>query len=144
MPRRSPQTQERVDLTPGRPSLAKSGELPRSAAAELGLRRRPAAAPRANRSDPSDSIWMATIRSRADLFLALRSRSNGRKPRVPVRPGVFLKRPPVLLKSTRSPILFKNNYAEVLFLSFWPLSFSLLEPAIQACRFCELDPRVMV
>ena len=28
MPRRSPQTQKRVDLTPGRPGLAKSGEFP--------------------------------------------------------------------------------------------------------------------
>ena len=58
--------------------------------------------------------------------------------------AIFLKRPPSLSKSTRSPILFKNNYAEVQFLAFRPLSFVDFEPAVQACPFCTLDPRVVV
>ena len=59
----------------------------------------------------------------------------------PVWPVFFLKRPPILLKSTRSPILFKNNYAEVLFLAFDPLSFFKIEPAVHPWQFYALDPR---
>ena len=94
MPRRSPQTQERVDLPPGRPSLAKSGELPRSAAAELGLRRRPAAARAPKSPEPPDIGWTAEIRTAPPLILATRSGSDGPDLNVPLRPAHFAKDPP--------------------------------------------------
>ena len=56
----------------------------------------------------------------------------------------LLKRPPVLLKSTRSPNLFKNNYAEVLILTRSPLSFTRFKPAVQPWFFYELDPGVNI
>ena len=59
----------------------------------------------------------------------------------PVRPVFFLKRPPLLLNATLSPILFKNIYAEVLFLVFYPLSFFKIEPAVQHLVFCMLALR---
>ena len=56
----------------------------------------------------------------------------------------LLKRPPVLLKSTRSPNFCKNNYAEVLILTRSPLSFTRFNPAVQPWFFYELDPGVNV
>ena len=40
--------------------------------------------------------------------------------------------------------MFKNIYAEVLFLAFDPLSFFNFEPAVQPGSFCELDPEALV
>ena len=57
---------------------------------------------------------------------------------------VLLKRPPTLPKSTSSPILFKNIYAEVLFLAFYPLSFFKIGPAVHVRSFYELDPEALV
>ena len=57
---------------------------------------------------------------------------------------VLLKRPPTLPKSTRSPILFKNIYAEVLFLAFYPLSFLKIKPAVHPWQFYVSDPGSIV
>ena len=56
-------------------------------------------------------------------------------------PFFLLKSPRPFTDSTRSPILFKNNYAEVLFLAFDPLSFFKIEPAVHPWQFYALDPR---
>ena len=56
----------------------------------------------------------------------------------------LLKRPSSSSYSTRSPLMFKNIYAEVLFLAFDPLSFFNFEPAVQPGSFCELDPEALV
>jgi len=40
--------------------------------------------------------------------------------------------------------MFKNIYAEVLFLAFDPLSFFNFEPAVQPSSFCELGPGISV
>ena len=57
---------------------------------------------------------------------------------------LFLKRPPVSSYSTRGPQPFKNNYRLGLFYSLKPLIFPNFEPAVQVCRFCELDPGINV
>ena len=54
---------------------------------------------------------------------------------------VLLKSPFLLLKSTRSLNLFKNIYAEALFLSLSPLSSLEIEPAVLPGLFHALDPR---
>ena len=56
----------------------------------------------------------------------------------------LLKSPWLFPDSTRGPELFKNNYAEVLFLAFDPLSFFNFKPAVQPWFFYELDPGVNV
>ena len=40
--------------------------------------------------------------------------------------------------------MFKNIYAEVLFLAFDPLSFFKIGPAVQVRSFYELDPEALV
>ena len=62
----------------------------------------------------------------------------------PFGPALFLKRPSSFAKSTRSPGLFKSNYAEVLILTRSPLSFTRFKLAVQPWFFYELDPRVNV
>ena len=59
-------------------------------------------------------------------------------------PGFLLKSPRPFSDSTRSPILFKNNYTEVLFLAHNPLSFFKIGPAVQVRSFCGLDPEALV
>ena len=91
---------------------------------------------------PSDLRRTTEIRSGYRLVLGrviAIQRPGSKEPVWPV--FFFLKRPPVLLKSIRSPILFKNNYAEVLFLAFDPLSFFKIEPAVQHLVFCTLALR---
>ena len=56
----------------------------------------------------------------------------------------LLKRPWGLSDLTRGPTPFKNNYAEVLFLAFYPLSFFKIGPAVQVRSFYELDPEALV
>ena len=91
MPRRSPRTQKQVDLTPGRPRLARSGELPRSAAAELGLRRRPAAARVPKPSEPPIQETTAGIRSDPDLIWTVRSKTDNPDSKIPLRRPLFAK-----------------------------------------------------
>ena len=142
MPCRSPQTQERVDLTLERPSLVKSGELPRSAAVELGLRR--LAPPTRALLNPSRSICLGRLGLDR---VSLRSEPLDLDPTALIRAyrfglEVLLKSPCPFSDSTRSPELFKNNYRLGLFYSLKPLSVPKLVPAVQCLFFYELDPGV--
>ena len=55
--------------------------------------------------------------------------------------AVLLQSPWTSLKSTRSPLQFKNNSRSALFLAFRPLSFPVFEPVVQPHQFYVLDPR---
>ena len=65
-------------------------------------------------------------------------------PRYQFGPSLLLKSPWTLCYSTRSPYQVKRSYSLAQKHARTPLSFSLLEPAIQAYCFCKLDPRVKV
>ena len=65
MPRRSPQTQKRVDLTPGRPDLAKSGEF--SAAPPRNRAAGDVPPPPRAQIDPSRQISSQRLRLDRDL-----------------------------------------------------------------------------
>ena len=57
---------------------------------------------------------------------------------------ILLKSPSVFLESTRSPDVFKTNSRSAQNFARTPLSFPRIEPDVQACHFCTLDPRTNV
>ena len=122
--------QSPLDLTPGRPGLAKSGEPPPREHVASESRRRPA---------------RPTCHSR--LILILRPRTDpSRVKQTAYRSALslLLKSPPVSSESTRGPAVFKSNYRWAQNFARTPLSFLEIEPAIQPWCFCELDLRTNV
>jgi len=135
---RSSQTQARVETSPGGPSSAISGKPPPR---EHRLRRLtpPPCAP----FPPGRPI--SEQRSRLDRD-RIKPEPSDRDPtaliqRYPFGMAVLLKSPCVYLKSTRGPLQFKSNCSSAQFLTFRPLSSLEIEPAVQSCIFCTLDPR---
>ena len=128
---------------PWNPRNAKLRRAIARAAAEHS-RRRPSAAARApNRSCPLDLRSTRLIRSRVPLRLE----PTDRDPTAEIQPYPFglsllLKSPRLSLKSTCSPLMFKNIYGLAQFLAVNPLSFLDFEPAVQHLFFYELDPGV--
>ena len=127
-----------------RPRKAEFGLLRHCAA--MGARLRRAPPPSALPSLLSHPIQ--DRRPRLDLD-PRRPEPTDRDLTVPIRryqfgSSLLLKSPWTLYYSTRSPYQVKISYSLAQKLARTPLSFSLLEPAVQACCFCELDPRVKV
>jgi len=130
-------TEIQVELGPGTPLSVFSGEAPPRSKVAGVPRRRPARPTHSGRSisnprprldlDPSALSHQIEIR---------RSRSEDT-----VSTWFFVKEPPSFLISTRSPSLFKNNCSLAQNLASSPLSFLNIEPAVQVCCFCELDPQ---
>ena len=140
MPRRSPQTQKRVDLTPERPDLAKSGEFPAAPPRNRAAGDLPPPLARPNPLRRPIRIQ----RARLDLG-SIRSRPPDLNPMAWI-PGyrfgrcLLLKSPPGSEYLTRSPPSLKTNCSLALFYSRTPLSFTRFEPAVHPWRFCTLDP----
>ena len=135
-----------IDPSPARilPGKAGFGLLRRCAAAVLAFPASRAAPTRPNR--PGRRIRFLWLRLDRPAF---RSKPpdpdlTARKRRYRFGFTLLLKSPPGSEYSTRSPTLFKNIYAEALFLALSPLSFLEFEPAVQHLTFCELDPGVNV
>ena len=81
------------NLTPSGPLERQIG-FPRRARRRGAVLRRPSAAARGPaRPWSSDLAWTIRIRSRTNLILALRSRSNSLEPPIPLQPGPFAKEP---------------------------------------------------
>ena len=55
--------------------------------------------------------------------------------------SLLLKSPRLSLKSSRSPLMFRNNYSSAHIFARTPLSFLEFKPAIQTYPFHELNPR---
>ena len=125
-------------------SLANSGESPTSAAAETSSPATRAAACAPFLPEPSDPWPTDQIRSRSHPLRATRSRSNGPRAWIPVRPGKFVKEPLSFLRiNPRSKSVQKYfQFGPVLALR--PLRFPVLETAVQPWCFCTLDPRTKV
>ena len=123
--------------------------------AEIGRRRRShAAGARLWRAPPPPRAMLNLIhpiqnqRSRLDRSF-IRSKPLDPDPAAHVRGYRFglnflLKSPWLFPDSTRGPEIFKNNYAEVLFLAFDPLSFFNFEPAVHPWQFYALTPETKV
>ena len=83
----------RPNRTPSGPRERWNG-FPRRAHRRGAVLRRPSAAARGPAHPwSSDLAWTIRIRSRTNLILALRSRSNSLEPPIPARPGLFAKEP---------------------------------------------------
>ena len=112
------------------------------------------------RSPPAlDQQRSAAARALARLWLPDPARTDQIRSRIPLHPEPFdlnptaenrgyrfslpflLKSPWIFPDSTRSPVPFKTNSNQALFYSLRTLSFPEIEPAIQTCSFCVLDPR---
>jgi hypothetical protein len=63
----------------------------------------------------SRSRRRALARPPADLISGVDSRSNGYKSPIPLRPRIFLKRPPPFCKLTRRPWIFAVRSSDLLF-----------------------------
>ena len=145
MMRTTSQAKPQAKTSPGTPDSTNSGEFSRRVAAEQSRRRLTAAARAPNHSCPLDLRSTHLIRSRVPLRLE----PTDRDPTAEIQPYPFglsllLKSPRLSLKSTRSPLMFKNIYGLAQFLAVNPLSFLEIEPAVQPWCFCELDPGSIV